>query len=182
MASRSTGRLQLADRQLGRRPRRRLAVDRSKGFSISITMGTPASNLNKDQDLRSIKPLSWLATLRGRIGYDREGWLWYATGGAALGSVTNNDLLTFGFPTTAANFNHTQGGWTVGAGIEKVITGHWTAKLEYLYVDLGSITDSSCRHLESSRPCTRTLRITSFALDLTTVSDAADIRRVHLID
>ncbi len=104
-------------------------------------MGTPASNLNKDGFTLN-QTLSWLATLRGRIGYDREGWLWYATGGAALGSVTNNDLLTFGFPTTAANFNHTQGGWTVGAGIEKVITGHWTAKLEYLYVDLGSITDS----------------------------------------
>ena len=29
-------------------------------------------------------------------------------------------------------------GWTLGAGIEFAITGNWTAKAEYLYVDLGN--------------------------------------------
>ena len=29
-------------------------------------------------------------------------------------------------------------GWTAGAGVEGVISGNWTAKLEYLYMDLGS--------------------------------------------
>ena len=29
-------------------------------------------------------------------------------------------------------------GWTVGAGLEYAFLGNWTAKLEYLYVDLGS--------------------------------------------
>ncbi len=33
-------------------------------------------------------------------------------------------------------------GWTVGAGIEGVISGNWTAKLEYLYVDLGNVSGS----------------------------------------
>ena len=28
-------------------------------------------------------------------------------------------------------------GYTVGAGVEGVISGNWTAKLEYLWVDLG---------------------------------------------
>jgi outer membrane immunogenic protein len=31
-------------------------------------------------------------------------------------------------------------GWTLGAGIEGVITGNWTAKLEYLYIDLGTVS------------------------------------------
>jgi outer membrane immunogenic protein len=33
-------------------------------------------------------------------------------------------------------------GWTVGAGVEGVISGNWTAKLEYLYVDLGNVSGS----------------------------------------
>jgi hypothetical protein len=31
---------------------------------------------------------------------------------------------------------------TVGAGIEGAIGGNWTAKLEYLYIDLGNISGS----------------------------------------
>jgi len=109
---------------------------------ISITMGTPPSNLNQegftlDQRLR------WLATFRGRIGYARNDWLWYLTGGAAMGSVEENDVLTVNFPTTvAATFRHTNGGWTLGGGVEKALGANWTAKLEYLYADLGTVTDA----------------------------------------
>jgi outer membrane immunogenic protein len=31
----------------------------------------------------------------------------------------------------------TKTGWTVGGGLEAAIGGPWTAKIEYLYVDLG---------------------------------------------
>ena len=37
----------------------------------------------------------------------------------------------------------TNAGWTVGVGIEGVIAGNWTAKLEYLYADLGDTTCSA---------------------------------------
>jgi outer membrane immunogenic protein len=33
-------------------------------------------------------------------------------------------------------------GWTVGAGIEAQLMGNWTAKAEYLYVDLGTVTNT----------------------------------------
>ena len=33
-------------------------------------------------------------------------------------------------------------GWTAGAGIEGAIGGNWTAKLEYLYMDLGTASGS----------------------------------------
>jgi outer membrane immunogenic protein len=59
-----------------------------------------------------------------------------------LGGIKENDALAIGTAATAASFNHTQGGWALGAGVEKIIAGNWTAKLEYLYVDLGTITDS----------------------------------------
>ena len=38
----------------------------------------------------------------------------------------------------ANNGSNTQTGWTAGAGVEYAFLGNWTAKLEYLYVDLGS--------------------------------------------
>ena len=41
--------------------------------------------------------------------------------------------------TTASDIH---AGWTVGGGAEVAIGGGWTAKVEYLYVDLGTISDS----------------------------------------
>ena len=34
----------------------------------------------------------------------------------------------------------TKVGWTLGAGVETKLGGGWSAKLEYLFVDLGSVT------------------------------------------
>ena len=42
-----------------------------------------------------------------------------------------------GFSSSSTNV-----GYTVGAGVEGVIGGNWTAKLEYLYVDLGKMSGS----------------------------------------
>ncbi len=38
----------------------------------------------------------------------------------------------------SSSSNSTRVGWTVGAGIEGVVSGNWTAKIECLYVDLGN--------------------------------------------
>ena len=78
---------------------------------------------------------TWFGTARGRIGYagwDR--WLPYFTGGAAFGDVK----MTSG---TAVSESKTRFGWTIGAGIEYAVMTNWTAKVEYLYADLGT---SSC--------------------------------------
>jgi len=101
--------------------------------------------------------LSWLSTLRGRIGVlpsDRV--LLYVTGGLAVGEVKSTSAVTTG-TTTALSFgtapaptsagalagsSSTQAGWTVGVGIEGAIAGNWTAKLEYLYVDLGNVNNT----------------------------------------
>ena len=88
---------------------------------------------------RCASRLEALGTFRGRVGW--AGLLWwntvmpYATGGLAWGSLhgEEGDVLTngaFGSGTT------TRTGWTVGGGIEGMLTPNWTAKLEYLYVDL----------------------------------------------
>ena len=74
----------------------------------------------------------WLGTARGRLGYAFDRWLPYVTGGAAFGDVRAS-INPIGLTAT-----ETRVGWTVGGGLEYAFLGNWTAKVEYLYVDLGS--------------------------------------------
>lgn len=79
---------------------------------------------------------TWYSTLRGRLGYVTGPSLLYVTGGGAWGGLEE----TFGgtgavAPTTVKT---TETGWTAGVGIETKLSRSWTAKTEYLYVDLGS--------------------------------------------
>jgi outer membrane immunogenic protein len=73
---------------------------------------------------------SWLATVRGRLGYSFDRFMPYVTGGLAMGDIE----ARLGGVSVADDANV---GWTVGGGLEFVIAGNWTAKAEYLYVDLG---------------------------------------------
>jgi outer membrane immunogenic protein len=72
----------------------------------------------------------WFGTLRGRAGYAISNVMFYGTGGLAFGELTGQ---TFGFSES-----HTTAGWTVGLGAEVGLAPHWSAKIEYLYVDLSS--------------------------------------------
>ena len=47
---------------------------------------------------------------------------------------------TAGVGTAAtASINDVRAGWTAGAGIEGAFGGGWSAKVEYLYMDLGKL-------------------------------------------
>ena len=76
---------------------------------------------------------SWIATARGRVGYAFDRWLPYFTGGAAFGKVEANSTNP-----AAPGASDTRTGWTVGGGVEYAFLANWSAKIEYLYVDLGS--------------------------------------------
>jgi outer membrane immunogenic protein len=72
----------------------------------------------------------WLGTVRGRIGYAADRFMPYVTGGLAVGDIRTNI-------TGVGSANTTKAGWTLGAGVEWALWQNWTAKVEYLYVDLG---------------------------------------------
>jgi outer membrane immunogenic protein len=74
---------------------------------------------------------TWLSTVRGRVGYAFDRIMPYVTGGLAVGDIR---AATPGF----AGGTSTNAGWTVGAGLEVALPGNWTAKAEYLRVDLGN--------------------------------------------
>ena len=72
----------------------------------------------------------WFGTVRGRAGYAFNNVYLYGTGGLAFGELRGE---TFGLSES-----HTTAGWTVGVGAEFGLVQNWTAKIEYLYVDLAN--------------------------------------------
>ncbi|HEY2229383.1 MAG TPA: outer membrane protein [Xanthobacteraceae bacterium] len=98
-------------------------VDWSNLKGTATTLACPAGcTTNND----------WLATVRGRAGYAFDRFLPYVTGGLAVGDIK---AATPGF----AGATQTNAGWTVGGGVELALTSNWTAKAEYLHVDLGNM-------------------------------------------
>jgi outer membrane immunogenic protein len=75
---------------------------------------------------------TWFSTIRGRVGYSFDRWLPYFTGGVAMGDAK----FTSPFGTQTS----TRTGWTIGGGLEWAFMGAWSAKIEYLYADLGTKT------------------------------------------
>jgi outer membrane immunogenic protein len=72
----------------------------------------------------------WFGTVRGRVGYAFNNIMFYGTGGLAFGELRGE---TFGLSES-----HTNAGWTAGVGAEFGIAPNWSAKIEYLYVDLAN--------------------------------------------
>ena len=89
----------------------------------------------------------WLATARLRLGYsvDRVSPYFtavmpYVTAGISIGGL---EARIAGTPLGTQSKNNLS--WTAGAGVELVLWGPWTAKLEYLHVDLdGFGCDTAC--------------------------------------
>jgi outer membrane immunogenic protein len=92
--------------------------------------------------------LEWFGTIRGRLGFlATPSFLLYVTGGGAYGTV-QTDLTLAGFtaagvPVAVVGSRSTDRfGWTIGGGIESMLWNNWSGKIEYLYVDLGSVSNS----------------------------------------
>ncbi len=83
--------------------------------------------------------LDWFGTSRTRLGFlATPNILLYGTAGVAYGKVKDNATVTLaGVGSFTASFTDVKAGWTAGAGIEGAFGGGWSAKLEYLYLDLG---------------------------------------------
>ena len=101
------------------------------GTTLQIT-ALPVTTLTTDHKL------TWFGTSRTRLGV-----LWspnvllYGTAGVAYGQVKDTATITAPGASVVGTFKDVKAGWTAGAGVEGNIGGGWTAKLEYLYIDLG---------------------------------------------
>ncbi|MDB5604778.1 MAG: porin family protein [Bradyrhizobium sp.] len=86
--------------------------------------------------------LDWFGTVRGRVGFlATPNLLLYGTGGLAYGQVRSSSVAVFPPPglvdTYAGSTSTVRVGWTAGAGAEWLVSGSWSVKAEYLYLDLG---------------------------------------------
>src|SRR6266550_1919454 len=87
--------------------------------------------------------LPWFGTFRGRLGFTpADRWLLFVTGGLAYGEVTTSETLNVNGAVVAFSTDRTKVGWTVGGGVEAALWGNWTGKLEYLYIDLGTVNNT----------------------------------------
>jgi outer membrane immunogenic protein len=94
---------------------------------------------------------TWLATVRGRLGYAVNNYLIFATGGAAFTDLHGSFAFFDNYGNAAGNpnahesafFSDTKTGYTIGGGVEAGLWGNWSVKGEYLYADFGTVSTSS---------------------------------------
>jgi len=72
----------------------------------------------------------WFGTLRGRVGIAMNNILFYGTAGLAYGTIKGE---ISGLAETKTHV-----GWAGGLGMEIGLTPNWSAKAEYLYMDLSN--------------------------------------------
>lgn len=94
-------------------------------------------------EIRSSFKTNYLFTVGPRVGFAFGRVMPYVTGGLAVGDLDwSQDLRVVGDPTgthAGGRTSETNVGWMVGGGVEYALTDHWHARVQYQYVDLGSV-------------------------------------------
>jgi len=128
-----------------------VAGARGAGLFASAAAWPPFPGFPFTQFATSSRSLDYLGTVRGRLGFLlTPALLVYGTGGLAYGGVTASTSITQANPASGAAivqpwfgtgaFSDTRVGWTAGGGLEYLFWQKWSAKVEYLYYDLGNVT------------------------------------------
>jgi outer membrane immunogenic protein len=92
-------------------------------------------------DFREDVSQSYIATIRGRVGFTvTPTVLIYGTAGGAFADLRIHEFNPTGVggALTGATETRSFAGWTAGAGVEWGFAPSWSAKFEYLYMDLGN--------------------------------------------
>lgn len=84
---------------------------------------------------------NWLATIRPRIGWATDDFLFYGTAGAAVTRINAQFAFADDFGSMeSAILSTTRIGFAVGGGAEVALWDNWTAKAEYLYVHFSPVS------------------------------------------
>jgi len=127
---------------------------RASGTSFLTTAFTQTTTAEQSTD--------WYGTVRGRVGWlATPNLLLFGTGGFAYGRVRDSaDYTTSATPglflstgpggisvvcspgvaCMVGSSSAIKTGWTAGGGVEWLLDQHWSAKIEYQFVDLGTET------------------------------------------
>jgi outer membrane immunogenic protein len=119
--------------------------------------------------------LDWYATVRGRLGVlVNPSLLVYATGGWAVGqveySLSATDVGLFANFDTRLRSSGLESGYTVGGGLETALTRNLSLKIEYQYINLGSVGASGpVTAIGGGLPTGETATLASQTVDFHTV-------------
>lgn len=109
------------------------------GYNFQFAGSPIVAGLEADFDWSGISAgafnVDYLGTVRARLGFAFDRVMAYATAGFAYGQGQ--------FEVAGLSNSQSHSGWTIGAGAEFALDRNWSARAEYLYVDLGSSTYSS---------------------------------------
>jgi outer membrane immunogenic protein len=140
------------------------ALSRSRRSSSSSVFPFPTVQLGFATNVTTTSDPDYLGTFRARLGVTvNPSVLLYVTGGLAYGSVKSDTAISqsginatgpaqppFTITPASGAFSGMRVGYAVGAGGEWMFASNWSAKLEYLYYDLGSATYSTGSLVSSS--------------------------------
>ena len=125
-------------RKLARIGRRATGCSAPKPICNSPTSSIRTSVAPDDLKLSSRGTVDWFSTVRLRSGYAIDNIMIFGTGGIALAGA-DYKVHTVDDSTASINLSdsYTATGWTAGAGVEWGFSANSSAKIEYLYTDLG---------------------------------------------
>src|SRR5271169_696003 len=97
--------------------------------------------------------IDWESTVRARVGYASDNWLFYGTGGLALlgakTTLTAQGAAVCGGILANCTGTDRQAGLALGVGLEYGFTPALSAKLEYLYVSAVSLDVSHTNEIRA---------------------------------
>lgn len=95
--------------------------------------GIAGESIDYYNDIIIEHDINWVASLRGRLGFDGGAFLPYLTAGLAIANATS-------LPDNDDSYTDTQThvGWTVGAGVEFAVSEDLSVDLLYRYSDYGT--------------------------------------------
>jgi outer membrane immunogenic protein len=93
--------------------------------------------------------LSWIASVRGRLGYTWGSMMLYGTAGGAWASLEHSGQVApviANVGSIAFSQNSTATGWVAGGGLELMATANWLVRIEYLHYafDTGATFSAAC--------------------------------------
>jgi len=110
------------------------------GLMSDINLGLPLLVSNEVAS-------TWLATIRGRLGFAWDRLLLYGTGGVAFTDVRYTQTVTTSLLITGATVvnvvTETKSGVTVGGGAEYALWNNLTLRAEYLYAQFTGVSGTS---------------------------------------
>jgi len=143
----------------------------SRRFTQATAFGVDGiGDVAVNQLALAARQVFWLGTDRARIGFlVWPTFLVYGTGGlaygetqlrVAIGQAAFNPVLAIASTPAVGRFDQTLAGWTAGGGVEWLFLPNWSLKVEYLYYDLGRVTNGLS-------PLTHTAAIVGIPLTVT---------------